>query len=107
MALISCPECAKQISSAAANCPDRGHPMFAHPTNSVGAQPTVQPKWNPGMAAVLSLVIPGAGQMYKGQVWNGIVWLIFVVIGYAAFVVPGLFLHLFCIIVAASGDPCK
>lgn len=66
-----------------------------------------QPKWNAGVAAVLSLVIPGAGQMYKGQVGNGLVWLIFVVAGYFMLVVPGLILHLFCILGAASGDPTK
>ena len=66
-----------------------------------------QPKWNPGIAAVLSLVIPGAGQMYKGQVGNGIAWIDFVVIGYMLFIFPGLILHLFCIIGAASGDANK
>jgi TM2 domain-containing membrane protein YozV len=64
-------------------------------------------KWNGGIAAVLSLVIPGAGQMYKGQVGNGLVWLIVVVIGYFMLVVPGLILHLCCIVGAASGDPTK
>jgi predicted RNA-binding Zn-ribbon protein involved in translation (DUF1610 family) len=62
-------------------------------------------KWSPGTAAVLSLVIPGAGQMYKGQVLNGLVWLVLVVIGYMALLVPGLILHVCCILGAASGDP--
>lgn len=62
-------------------------------------------QWNPGVAAVLSLVIPGAGQMYKGQVLNGLAWLFFVVVGYIAFVGIGLVLHLFCIVGAASGNP--
>jgi hypothetical protein len=62
-------------------------------------------EWSPGVAAVLSFVIPGLGQIYKGQVLNGLVWLVFVVVGYAAFILPGLFLHLCCIIGAASGDP--
>jgi len=64
-------------------------------------------KWNPGIAALLSLVLPGAGQMYKGQVGNGIAWLVFVLIGYILFVLPGLILHLLCIFGAASGDPNK
>ncbi|MCL2258879.1 MAG: hypothetical protein FWC18_03520 [Cystobacterineae bacterium] len=62
-----------------------------------------QAQWSPGVAAVLSLFFPGVGQMYKGQVLNGIVWLICVTIGYVAFVVPGIVLHLFCIFGAASG----
>jgi TM2 domain-containing membrane protein YozV len=59
--------------------------------------------WSPGVAAVLSLVIPGAGQMYKGQVLNGLVWLVVVVIGYVMFIAPGVILHIFCILGAASG----
>jgi TM2 domain-containing membrane protein YozV len=31
---------------------------------------------NPGVAAVLSLVIPGVGQIYNGDFWRGIFWLI-------------------------------
>ena len=38
---------------------------------------------NPGTAAVLSLLIPGVGQFYNGDVLRGIFWLI---------VTPGLWL---------------
>jgi TM2 domain-containing membrane protein YozV len=67
-------------------------------------QPKYQ-KWSPGVAAVLSLIIPGVGQMYKGDVVIGILWLIFVPIGYFFLFIPGLILHLICIITAATGDP--
>jgi TM2 domain-containing membrane protein YozV len=30
----------------------------------------------PGIAAVLSLIIPGVGQFYNGTFWRGIFWLI-------------------------------
>jgi len=30
----------------------------------------------PGVAAVLSLIIPGVGQFYNGAFWRGIFWLI-------------------------------
>jgi TM2 domain-containing membrane protein YozV len=36
-------------------------------------------KWTmskPGTAAVLSLFIPGVGQIYNGAIWRGIFWLI-------------------------------
>ena len=55
-----------------------------------------------GVAAVLSLLIPGAGQMYRGRVGIGLAWLFFTVIGYCCFIIPGLVLHLFCILMAAS-----
>lgn len=30
----------------------------------------------PGTAAVLSLILPGAGQFYNGCFWTGIIWLV-------------------------------
>jgi TM2 domain-containing membrane protein YozV len=80
------------------------------------------PAANPGVAALLSLIIPGAGQIYKGQILNGLVWLFVVYTGYAlalvgsvltfgisliALLPPLIFLHLCCIFGAATGDPTK
>jgi TM2 domain-containing membrane protein YozV len=31
---------------------------------------------DPGLAAVVSLIIPGVGQLYNGRILAGIVWLI-------------------------------
>lgn len=62
-------------------------------------------RWSPGVAALLSFLWPGLGQLYKGQVLNGLVWMAVVFIGYVCFIVPGLILHLCCILGAASGDP--
>ena len=31
---------------------------------------------NPGTAAVLSLLVPGFGQIYNGTFWRGLFWLI-------------------------------
>ncbi len=45
------------------------------------------------------------GQMYKGQIFNGIAWFVCTIIGYVAFVIPGLLLHLCCVAGAAMGDP--
>ncbi len=69
-----------------------------HVTNPV-------PRWNPLVAMLLSLLIPGLGQMYKGQVLNGVAWLIIVPIGYFAFIVPDAVLHLCCILGAGMGNP--
>ena len=104
MGLINCPECRKGVSSAAVSCPSCGHPIGG-PIRAAVQAPVR--KWSPGVAAVLSLVIPGAGQMYKGQILNGLVWLFFVVVGYALLIVPGIILHLCCIIGASMGDPTK
>ena len=36
----------------------------------------MQPPKNAGIAAVLSLLIPGVGQFYNGDFWRGVFWLI-------------------------------
>ena len=51
------------------------------------------PESNLGIAAILSLLFPGLGQLYKGQVLNGFVWMFLVFGGYVFFVIPGVFLH--------------
>jgi TM2 domain-containing membrane protein YozV len=67
-------------------------------------QPPVQ-RWSPGLAAVLSFFLPGLGQLYKGQIINGIIWFFMVMCGYAALILPGLILHFFCVLGALSGNP--
>jgi TM2 domain-containing membrane protein YozV len=62
-------------------------------------------RWSPALAAVLGFFLPGLGQLYKGQILNGIVWFFMVGLGYVALILPGLLLHVFCIIGAASGNP--
>lgn len=87
--MIPCPSCAKEISDQAVNCPQCGHPINA-PTAVANAP-------SPGIAAVCSFFIPGLGQMYAGQPLQGLLWLGFVLAGYL-FLIPGLVLHLICIV---------
>ncbi len=61
-------------------------------------------RWNRFVAGLLSLLIPGQGQLYKSQLFNAIVWFVVTAIGYAAFVFPGILLHIICIIGALKGD---
>ncbi len=81
-------------------------PHFQHPLGGsvvVINHPPVR-LWSPGLAALLSFFLPGLGQLYKGQIINGIVWFVFVSMGYVALVVPGLILHFFCVLGALSGN---
>jgi TM2 domain-containing membrane protein YozV len=56
---------------------------------------------SPLLAALLSLWIPGLGQLYAGRVVSGILWFLCVGLGYVL-ILPGLILHLFCIVSASS-----
>ena len=55
-------------------------------------------------AAVLSAVIPGAGQFYRGNRPAGFVWLAATVIGYFMLIVPGIGLHALCVMNAYKVD---
>lgn len=61
--------------------------------------------WSPGIAAILSLFLPGLGQLYKRQPFNAIAWFVLVGLGYWALVVPGVVLHFCCVLGALSGNP--
>jgi TM2 domain-containing membrane protein YozV len=56
---------------------------------------------SPALAALLSLLLPGAGQLYTGRPLAGLLWFLVVTAGYSL-LLPGLILHLFCIASAAS-----
>lgn len=90
-------------------------PVAVAATQVVNVAPPAQPavttvvtdsasKFSPAVAAILSLLIPGLGQLYKGQILNGVVWFLVVAMGYAALIVPGVILHICCIIGALSGN---
>lgn len=56
---------------------------------------------SPLLAAGLSMLIPGAGQLYAGRMISAILWFLVVSAGYAL-ILPGLVLHLFCMASAAN-----
>ena len=62
----------------------------------------MRPPPNPGAAAVLSLIVPGAGQLYAGRPVAGVAWFTVVTIGYLLLVIPGVVLHILCIASAAA-----
>jgi TM2 domain-containing membrane protein YozV len=51
---------------------------------------------NPGLAAVLSFLIPGLGQIYNGQVGMGILLCVITILLYMT-IVLGLALHLYLV----------
>lgn len=93
-----CPFCAEEILAAAVVCKHCRRDLLPNVSSQVASSSAP----SPGVAAVLSLVIPGAGQMYTGNVGTGIAWLLFTAVGYVAFILPGLILHIVCILSAAD-----
>lgn len=94
----------EEIQDEAIKCKHCGEILDAEIRRQRRQNAQVDTSWNPGVAALLSLFIPGAGQIYKGNVGGGIMWLIFTVIGYIFLIVPGLVIHLFCIINASRRE---
>ena len=52
---------------------------------------------SPGIAAVLSVVIPGLGQVYAGRLLAGACWFVAVSLCYWAILLPGFIAHAVCI----------
>ena len=96
-----CKFCRAPVDWEASKCPHCQEWLREdmRPRPIVHATPTNQPSL--GVAAVLSFVIPGLGQVYKGQIFDGIVWLFLVAFGYVFFIVPGLLLHIVCVVGAS------
>jgi hypothetical protein len=52
---------------------------------------------SPGVAAVLSVIVPGLGQVYTGRLVAGGLWFLGTCFAYAAVLLPGFLVHAFCI----------
>jgi TM2 domain-containing membrane protein YozV len=57
---------------------------------------------NAAAAAVLSMIVPGAGQLYAGRPLSGVAWFALVTMGYLLLIVPGVLLHILCVASAAG-----
>jgi TM2 domain-containing membrane protein YozV len=70
--------------------------------SAVSSDPTDDRRYSAAAAAALSFFLPGVGQIYSGRVPQGIGWMIATGMGYLLFLVPGLILHICCIVNAAA-----
>jgi TM2 domain-containing membrane protein YozV len=52
---------------------------------------------SPGVAAVLSVLIPGLGQVYAGRRGAGAGWFLATGFAYWAILIPGFLVHAFCV----------
>jgi hypothetical protein len=51
-----------------------------------------------------AFVFPGLGHLVSGKPVQALVWFVLIVAGYAAFIVPGILLHLVSIVDAVRAD---
>ena len=58
---------------------------------------------SPGIAAVLSVLVPGLGQVYTGRLGAGAIWFLATSFAYWAILLPGFLLHAICIWSAYDG----
>jgi hypothetical protein len=75
------------------------HAIVHHPSRPLALRR--RDEASPGIAAALSLLIPGAGHAYTGHYASAVLWFLLVSAGYTL-VLPGVFLHLFAIASAAG-----
>ncbi|WP_244603626.1 zinc-ribbon domain-containing protein [Methanococcoides sp. AM1] len=83
-----CSNCGAEIDEKAVICPKCGVPTGTQD------QMLQSPK-NPGLAAVLSLLFSGLGQVYNGELRKGIGILVGVVVGWVTFLIPGLIISVY------------
>ena len=72
-------------------------PFDPHPADGDVRPPS------PGIAAVLSVLVPGLGQVYAGRLAAGAVWFLVTTFCYWAVLLPGFVAHALCVWFAYQG----
>jgi hypothetical protein len=106
---ISCPYCGETILAVAKKCKHCNE--ILEPALLGGSALQVQvglhpaqyrPRASAGVASLLSFFWPGAGHIYCGEVGAGLGWMMATFVGYVAFIIPGIILHICCIVAASN-----
>lgn len=87
---LFCSRCGRAVMVVGARfCKECGAPLGAPVRWRSGL------RWNPWLAVAFSMV-PGAGQLYKGQPWRAAGWFALVFMSYLSAPALGFLLHVVC-----------
>ena len=92
---------AGQMGHAAANAAVASSALVPSSINRDAQQLQAWNSTTSTQAALLSFFVPGLGQMCSGRVPAGLLWMMFTCLGYVCFIVPGIVLHILCVINAS------
>jgi len=100
-----CPNCGAEVPIDANFCPKCGVNFTEPKVSQQAQQPIAQApspvdrsnRKDPILAAILSFIIPGVGQIYVGATTRGVVYIILAIILYLLFIIPGVIFAIYAL----------
>ena len=100
-----CPNCGSEVPIDANFCPKCGvnftesrPSQQTHPPIDQASSPEDRSdRKDPILAAILSFIIPGVGQIYVGATTRGVAYIILAIIFYILFIIPGVIFAIYAV----------
>ncbi len=88
---MECLQCKEQIADDSNICPNCGDPILANQTKDTAEDTIKTKKRKPFLAAFLSFIMPGLGQVYNAQLKKGAIFFSIVFLVPIVLAIPGLY----------------